>query len=325
MPLGYNKVLGDPAKPAALRPHRVVIAHWPTTIKDPRTRTFDTLAHYIASAGYEGAEFSIYRLTEFFPGDSEPVMARKTRRALEQVGLRNFGSTLHLEDAQLREIHWLKHVTDQIKIIQDTGGEYVSVQFFLHPQYMDTGGAYREDETYIRWCADRVAQIREQAWSAGMNFYLEVHIARITEDPAACCRILELVTCELNGDLSHLLYRSITQGKYVEKILEHVSHTHVRMARKHGDLSAVVEDPKADWEQRGVTWQMFKLMQPALARGLSSRAIVGETGPMHLVTDSLTQDAVLVPLYRAMARYADAGAQGMTMSVNSPEDLKPWA
>ncbi len=37
--------------------------------------------------------------------------------------------------------------------------------------------------------------------------------------------------------------------------------------------------------------------------GLSSRCIVGEAGPMHLVTDALGLDAKLVPLYRAMAAY----------------------
>ena len=53
-------------------------------------------------------------------------------------------------------------------------------------------------------------------------------------------------------------------------------------------------------------------------------AILGETGPMHLVTDTLTQDTAPVPLYRAMARFADAGAQGIAMKVDRPEDLKPW-
>jgi hypothetical protein len=69
---------------------------------------------------------------------------------------------------------------------------------------------------------------------------------------------------------------------------------------------------------------MFKLMTGGLAGGLSSRTISGETGPMHLVKDTLTQDAALVPLYRAMARYADASAQGIVMRVESPADLRPW-
>lgn len=324
MSLGYNKVLGNSDQPVSLRPHRVALGHWPITIDDNRTRTFETVVGHTAGAGYEGVEFSIYRLNNYFPDDSELVIARKVRRSLESAGLRNFGSTLHLEDAAVRQLGWRQRVIDSMKAIQDTGGEYASLQFFLHPDYIGTGGAYREDEEYLQWCANRVSQIRADAWSLGLNFYLEFHIDRITEDPAACCRLLEMAACELNGDMSHLLYRAITRGVYVDRIMKLVGHTHVRMARPHGDLSAAVDDPKADWEQKGVTWQMFKFMQPALGGGLSSRTIVGETGPMHLVRDTLTLDAALVPLYRAMARYADAGAQGIAVSIDSPNDLKPW-
>ena len=60
-------------------------------------------------------------------------------------------------------------------------------------------------------------------------------------------------------------------------------HTHQRMAREHGDLSADVVDPEKDWAEKGVTYQAFEAMKPAFAGGLSSRCIVGESGPMHLV------------------------------------------
>ncbi len=211
-----------------------------------------------------------------------------------------------------------------MKLVQDMGGDYAALQFFLHPKYLNTGGIYRDDEDYLQWCADRVTAMRDAAWQLGMNFYLEVHIDRITEDPAACCRILQLATCEINGDLSHLLYRAITRGRYVETICSHMGHTHVRLARMHGDLSAAVDDPQADWQQEGVTWQIFQITKAGLSGGLSSRTIVGETGPMHLVKDTLSLDEALIPLYRAMARYADASAQGITMKVDTPDDLKPW-
>ena len=55
------------------------------------------------------------------------------------------------------------------------------------------------------------------------------------------------------------------------------------MAREHGDLSADVEDPEKDWADKGVTYQAFQAMKPAFVGGLSSRCIVGESGPMHLV------------------------------------------
>jgi hypothetical protein len=215
-------------------------------------------------------------------------------------------------------------VVDDMKLIQDLGGEFASFQYEVHPDYYNTAGLYREDEDYLRWCAETVEKLRDAAWKLGMNFYLEVHVDRITEDPAALARILEMCACELNGDLSHFVARGFTKGKHVEKILKHVNHSHVRMARTYGDLSAAVEDPKADWEQKGVTWTAFQFMKPALAHGFSSRCLSGETGPYQLVKDSLTQDAKLVPLFRAMARFADAGAQGIQMKVEEPGDLKPW-
>ena len=325
MPIGRNRVLGDPRVSAANRPHHVGLAGWPASIEDTRTRTFDALTAHAAGAGYEGLEVGISSMAaRYFPGDSMPVAARKMRRDLEAAGLRFVGSTLHTPDEDVRRLHWLDPLVEQMKLIQDAGGEFASVQFSLHPDYINTGGAYRDDEDYLRWCADRVACMRDAAWDLGLNFYLETHMDRITEDPAACCRILEMATCEVNGDLSHYLFRGITHGPHIEKITALVGHTHIRMARRFGDLSAGVDDPGADWAQKGVTWQMFDLMKRALDGGLSSRAIIGETGPMHLVVDTLTLDAALVPLYRAMARYADASAQGIAMKVDSPEDLRPW-
>ena len=327
MALGYNRVLGDPNKPAEARPHRVAMANWPANnpTVDGRTASFEALCGHLAGAGYEGIEFSAHWLGgKYFPGDSHAVVARKARQVLEKNKLQNFGTTLHRPDAEVRQLRWKTEFSDQAKIQQDMGSEFISVQFSLHPDYNGTGGAYREDEDYLRWAAGIVADMREAVWALGMNFYLEVHMDRVTEDPAGCCRILDMCACELNGDMSHYLFRGIGRGKHLEKIMQYVHHSHVRMARKLGDLSAGVEDPKADWQQKGVTWQMFEMMKPALAHGLSSRTIAGETGPMHLVKDTLTQDASLVPLYRAMARYADAGAQGITMKVESPEDLKPW-
>ena len=75
---------------------------------------------------------------------------------------------------------------------------------------------------------------------------------------------------ELNGDLSHYLYRSINQGEGLRRVLSLVGHTHQRMARQHGDLSADVDDPVADWEAEGVTYQAFEYSKPALAGGLSA-------------------------------------------------------
>lgn len=324
MPLGYNRVLGDPAKAEAARPHRVAIASWPTMIPDPRVATLEALCGHLVASGYEGFEFSTHVYGKWFQGDSPTVVARKARKVIESFGLANFGCTLHLLDADARALKFVQKQKDEMKIQQELGCGFISYQFDLHKDYYYTAGEWREDEEYLRWCAARVSELRDAAWSLGMNFYLEVHVDRITDDPAACCRILDMCNCEVNGDISHLLARGFTRGKYVERILGNMGHTHVRMARQYGDLSAAVEDPKADWQAEGVTWQMFRFMLAGLKGGLSSRTVSGETGPMHLVRKTLDQDAALVPLYRAMARYADMSAQGMTMKVEKPDDLQPW-
>ena len=67
-----------------------------------------------------------------------------------------------------------------------------------------------------------------------------------------------------------------------------------------------VGDPEADWAGKGVTWQAMESMKPGFAGGMSSRAVIGESGPAFSVKDALALDAKLVPLYRYMAEYADA-------------------
>ena len=49
-------------------------------------------------------------------------------------------------------------------------------------------------------------------------------------------------------------------------------------------------------------------MLPAFKGGLSSRTVVGESGPIHLVKSSLETDARLVPLYRYMCEHCDREA-----------------
>lgn len=325
MPLGHNRVLGDPGKPVAARPHRVAMANWPATIDDPRSRTLEALLTHLGGAGYEGLEFGVGSFSRYFSDSPSPVViARRVRKAAADHGLAIFGTTLHVNDFMMRELRWLDRFREQLEHVVELGGEFASYQVEIHPQHAQTGGAYREDEDYLRWSADRVSELRTITWEAGLNFYLEVHVDRITEDPAALCRILDMATVELNGDMSHFLARGFVRGPHVERIQRAVQHTHVRMARMYGDLSAAVPDPAADWAGKGVTWQLFQFMKPCLEGGLTSRTISGETGPMHLVKDTLTQDASLVPLYRAMARYADASAQGMKLKVEDPTDLQPF-
>ena len=142
-----------------------------------------------------------------------------------------------------------------------------------------------------------------------LNFYCETHIDRISEDIEAFTKIMDrAVPFEINADLSHYIYRGISQGQGLEKVLGRIGHMHQRLARQHGDLSADVPDPATDWEDpNGATRLAWDMAKRALRGGLSSRCIMGETGPIHLVGGdrTLDLDASLVPLFRMMAEYAD--------------------
>jgi sugar phosphate isomerase/epimerase len=324
MPLGYNTVLGDTRKSAESRPHRVALGAWPASVNDPRSASIDALICHLLATGYEGVEFSVGNFDRYFPGDSKQVVADKARAKLEKAGLQNFGSTCFFSDEGMRKRDFLDTAAQELTLVKAMGGQYASYQLILHPDYSNTGGSYRSDERYLAWCAQVVTDLRELCWSNGLNFYLEVHMDRFTEDPAATVRLLELATCELNGDMSHYLFRGYTKGPNVARVIDSLGHAHLRLAKSLGDLSAWIEDPKADWQSKGVTWQLFQFMLPALRKGLSSRTLVGETGPVHAVADPLTLDAKLLPLWRSMARVADAGAQGITIKVDEPGDLKPW-
>lgn len=54
-------------------------------------------------------------------------------------------------------------------------------------------------------------------------------------------------------------------------------------------IAAVVEDPAQDWDDGGMTFRAFEFSKPGLRGGLSSRVICGESGPMHLQTDPMSQ------------------------------------
>eukprot|EP00947_MAST-08B_sp_MAST-8B-sp1_P003372 g3372.t1 len=205
---------------------------------------------------------------------------------------------------------------------------YATFQISLRPDYARTGGEYRNDDAYLAQCAERIDSLQRLCWDEGVNCYVETHVDRITEDPEAFAKIMDKAKwpIEVNGDVSHYLSRGITQSAHLPKILGAMGHTHQRMCRVFGDISANVDTADggvaADWAAHGLTWQAFDFTKPGLKGGLSSRCIVGESGPIHLVSDPLAVDKALVPLYRAMARYADKAATGRAPKVDGPAD---WA
>merc|ERR1712050_7155 len=139
---------------------------------------------------------------------------------------------------------------------------------------------------------------------------------RISEDPIFFEKALKRAAAlgydlEVNGDLSHYIYRGFLKGAAVDAILERVNHMHIRMARIHGDLSAEVLDVEEDLKQGGPTSAALKMVERVAAlqkskwAGLSSRTLCGETGAICLVQDTITHDERMVPLMRKMAQTLD--------------------
>lgn len=328
-----NRVLGDR--------HRIVITHWavssePSNGPDPLNRnpfhlTDDAMSlfNWCKTHGYEGLEMTVDDFRKrWFAGKPYEYVAQQVNSCVQRSGLPIVGSLYHVTDGDqgtpdrrmhndgtrydldLKDSDFWEEMGRRMDFDKAIGSEYITFQISLPPQYMNTGGEYREDDIYISRVAQDIAKLQSMCFYRGMDFYVETHMDRMTEDPCGFVRIMQACPTyfEVNADISHYNYRGLTKGKYLNAILQRVGHTHQRMARQFGDLSSDVEGPEQDWEAKGVTWQAMESMRPALKGGLSSRCIVGESGPLHLVKDPMALDAKLIPLYRAMAKLADAEA-----------------
>eukprot|EP01051_Picozoa_sp_SAG22_P003286 SAG22_NODE_158_length_16966_cov_26.252446_5_plen_456_part_00 len=324
--MAKNRVLGG----AGAR-HRVAITSWPIN-EEPTNGLTDarSVFEFAKTSGYDGLELTVddWR-RRFFRGKTAAEIVREVSRLSREYDVATVGSLYHISDGDWRREHdddgaegklwdldWSEYDFDRklvAKFREDKqlGSEYITFQLSLPPRWLHTGGEYRDDPQFIKLSAERIARLQRLCFSEGLNCYIETHIDRITEDCVGFARIMDACPeyFEVNADISHYNYRGIKSGPALAKVLARVGHTHQRMAREHGDLSADVPgDPGQDWDEKGLTWQAMESMKPALKGGLSSRVVVGESGPMHLVKGAIQLDAKLVPLYRRMAAYADAEA-----------------
>jgi len=325
-PRTRNKVLGDENLPPSKRRHRVGLASWTHTGMKPGVhglKTLSDLFDHAKDAGYDGLEAGLgdLRAGGYVPKDiSDAELTKLVKKEVDRTGVTLLGALYLVVDGNekirdfdlcLRDAHFKEKMRKQIRADKNAGCEYITYQIFLPDNYLNTGGAYRDDDKFIALSAKRCNLLQELCFEEGLNCYVETHVDRITEDMAAFIKILDHPDCpdtlELNGDLSHYIYRGWTKGPYIEKLLSRLGHTHQRMARVHGDLSSEVENLKKDWEldEGSVTQESFNLVKKALSNGLTSRAVVGEAGPIHLVKNSLATNDRLVPLFKFMACWAD--------------------
>jgi len=326
-PRKSNLILGDQSLAESERKHRVGLASWShCAMKDAlKMKTLGDLFDHCKEVGYDGLETGINDLRDggYFDDSVTNTQAiEMIRKETERTGVQILGALYIITDGNppyrhfdldFEEIFFEEKLRSQIRADKKAGAEYITFQICLPPKYMNTGGAYRDDQKFISLCAERIAKLQRICFEEELNFYVETHVDRISEDLAGFVKILENARCpdtvEVNGDLSHYIYRGWTKGKHLEKILARLGHTHQRMARTHGDLSSSVQDLKADWNKASdsLTKSAWEMIAGVLAskKGLSSRAIVAESGPIHLVENSLAENDRLVPFFKFMKCFAD--------------------
>ena len=193
-----------------------------------------------------------------FPGRPYHEITREVRALSASSGVQIVGSLYHVSDGGWRREHedgapgrwdldfndpdFWEALDERVQADKELGSEYVTFQISLPPEHLNTGGEYRDDRAYVQRAAERIARMQEVVFRHGLNFYVETHIDRLSEDVVGFARIMDAcpVYFEVNADISHYVYRGIKKGSALAKILGRVGHTHQRMAREHGDLSADV-------------------------------------------------------------------------------------
>lgn len=326
-----NHILGDRSVQPMERPHRIILAGWAVHRSepfDPRISSLRKLFQYMKMAGYDGIELTLENFwAKYLTGKSKDEVIPILNSYIKEFNISIVGGLWHSFDWQWDdEKAYLKQLRSELQFNKAIGSQYATFQIWLSPKYMESSGEYREDEQYLNQCADRIEKLQQLCFEEEMNFYVETHVGRISEDPCAFVKIMERSRpFEINGDFSHYICRGMLNGSAIDKIRAKIGHTHQRMARIYGDLSCNVLNPNLDWNNAGVTYQAFTFLQPALKGGLSSRCIVGEAGPIHQVKDPLSQDRRMIPLFRAMASIANEEAKGQRISlITSPSDIKPF-
>ena len=200
-----------------------------------------------------------------FPGRPYHEITREVRALSASSGVQIVGSLYHVSDGGWRREHedgapgrwdldfndpdFWEALDERVQADKELGSEYVTFQISLPPEHLNTGGEYRDDRAYVQRAAERIARMQEVVFRHGLNFYVETHIDRLSEDVVGFARIMDAcpVYFEVNADISHYVYRGIKKGSALAKILGRVGHTHQRMAREHGDLSADVAGAPKPW------------------------------------------------------------------------------
>jgi sugar phosphate isomerase/epimerase len=277
-----NRVLGEGR-------HRVALTAWP--INDDPCGHFTTpeqLFAHAKRAGYDGLELTVDDFRKsFFPGQSYENIITKVKALSRSTGVQIVGSLYHVSDGGWRREHedgapgrwdldfneadFYAELARRVALDKALGSEYVTFQISLPPQYLNTGGEYRDDAAFIKRSAERIAKMQQVCFEQGVNFYVEtrplrparlrsIHITssmhhansmwfsscadidRVSEDVVGFARIMDACPTyfEVNADISHYVYRGIKKGNALAKILARVGTRQVSSSQAHASILSAV-------------------------------------------------------------------------------------
>ena len=72
------------------------------------------------------------------------------------------------QDMDLNDPGFWQTLRERISYDAQCGCEYVTFQINLPPQYLNTGGMYRDDERYLRRVADDIARLQAECFAQGL-------------------------------------------------------------------------------------------------------------------------------------------------------------
>ena len=190
--------------------HRVILGEWPIVsaieAKDPRVATLEALFEHLRDAGYEGVELGP-TMSEFIPwfpqGTPHAERVRRVREVAARTGIPVVGCTYCIGgrsafespadgywNLEFSDVDFFERFRQRLRNDKDYGVEYASFQIHLAEEHLETGGSYRDDPEYLQLCADRIATLQRICFEEGVNFYVETHVLKVSEDVFAFAEIM---------------------------------------------------------------------------------------------------------------------------------------
>jgi hypothetical protein len=231
--------------------HRVAVTQFTVLTQNGRPSgessfsSFGELCAWVKRSGYDGLELGVDDIRRsFMPRASYAEIASHMRQVMAEHQTPCFGVLYHItdfpggfastvkgggtqtgnigpQDMDLNDPDFFSALRERLILDRSVGAEYVTFQINLPPQYLNTGGMYRDgkrdhsarfdlsarfahvcivsvilwavaDHAYLRRIANDIALLQGVCFDLGLNFYVETHMDRVSEDLVSSSTVISL-------------------------------------------------------------------------------------------------------------------------------------